>query len=132
MKNNNEERMHTCHGIQAFTYWNKLHFKKDIYVYIYTYVEFHLIQNLNPTGIKISNQFVCCYLINPIKSGKKKKKKQTNKQKRSYEEKEKGKHFFMEKWKLFFYNKKKKVFFPEEQTSIIYRIDNFFFFFFLF
>ena len=64
--------MHTCHGIQAFTYWNKRHFKKDIYVYIYTYVEFHLIQNFNPIGIKIANQFVCCYLINPIKSGLKK------------------------------------------------------------
>ena len=29
-KNNNEERVHTCHGIQAYTYWNKVHFKKDI------------------------------------------------------------------------------------------------------
>ena len=34
-KNNNEERMHTYHGIQVFTYWNKLHFKKNIYIYIY-------------------------------------------------------------------------------------------------
>ena len=65
--------MHTCHGIQTFNYWNKLHFKKDIYIYIY--VEFHSIQNLNPIGIKISNQFGCCYLINPIKSEKKKQKK---------------------------------------------------------
>ena len=111
--------MHTCHGIQAFTYWNKLPFKNDIYIYIYIQVEFHLIQNLNPIGIKISNQFVCCYLINPIKSGIKK---------RSYEQKEKRKLFFFFLWRLFFYNPKKNVFFfLEEQMFIIYR----YFFFFL-
>ena len=72
-------------------------------------------------GIKISNQFVCYYLINPIKSGMKK---------RSYEKKEKRKYFFMEKRKPFFYNQKKKrtnkCFFKEEQKFIIYR---YFFFF---
>ena len=70
---------------------------KRIYIYIYIYylsniqVGFHLIQNLNPIGIKIFNQFVCFYLINPIKSG-----------------------IHMEKRKLFkkkllFYNPKKKT-----------------------
>ena len=44
---------------------------KRIYIYYRSniQVEFHLMQNLNPIGIKISNQFVCFYLINPIKSG---------------------------------------------------------------
>ena len=77
--------------------------KGYVYIYIYIQVEFHLIQNLNPIGIKISNQFVCCYLINPLKSGIKK---------RSYEQKEKRKlfffNFFGKKRKLFFYNPKKK------------------------
>ena len=53
--------------------------KKKIYIYIYIYthtywsnvyigrVSFDI--ELNPIGIKISNQFVCFYLINPIKSG---------------------------------------------------------------
>ena len=47
---------------------------KRIYSIYYSYigrVSFD-IEFLNPIGIKISNQFVCCYLINPIKSGLKK------------------------------------------------------------
>ena len=60
-------------------------------IYIYIQVEFHLIWNLNPIGIKIANQFVCCYLINPIKGGLKKS---------SYEQKEKRKKKFMAKRKI--------------------------------
>ena len=92
---------------------------KKLYIYIYIQVEFHFIQNLNPIGIKISNQFVCCYLINPIKGGLKKS---------SYEQKEKKKTFFYGKkgnFSLVTKTKKKKQtnkrFFLEEQTFIIYR-----------
>ena len=109
--------MHTCHGIQAFTYQNKLHFKKNIQV------EFYLIQNLNPIGIKIANQFVCCYLINPIKGGLKKS---------SYEQKEKRKKKFMAKRKIFFYNQKKKTtttnIFFQKNKCLLY-IDTIFYFF---
>ena len=94
------------------------HTHTHTHTYINIQVEFHLIQNLNPIGIKISNQFVCCYLINPIKGGLKKM---------SYEQKEKRKHFLFiyGKRKLFFYNQKKKKKL-DEQTFIIYR---YFFFF---
>ena len=76
-------------------------------IYIYIYIEFHLIQNLNPIGIKISNQFVCCYLINPIKSGLKKM---------SYEQKEKRKHFFLLKKGNFSFITKIK-----EQTYVFFK-----------
>ena len=103
--------MHTCHGIQAFTYWKKLHFKKDIYINIQ--VEFHLIQNLNPIGIKISNQFVCCYLINPIKNGIKNF---------HMSRKRKRKPFFTKKNEIFFYNQQKttNVFFFFRRTNVYY------------
>ena len=52
-------------------------------------------------GIKISNQFVCCYLINPIKSGIKKE--------RSYEWKEKKKTFFYGKKETFLLGKNPKL-----------------------
>ena len=72
---------------------------KRIYIYYRSniQVEFHLMQNLNPIGIKISNQFVCFYLIIPIKSGI-----HMNRKKLFFY------YFFMEKIKLFFYNQKKK------------------------
>ena len=64
-----------------------------------------MIYNLNPIGIKISNQFVCFYLINSIKSGihMNRKKKENN-------------FFLMEKTKLFFYNQKKKK--KKQQTFL--------------
>ena len=95
---------------------------KRIYIYIYIQVEFHLIQNLNPIGIKISNQFVCCYLINLIESGIKKKKGHMKRKK-------KENIFFMgkKKNKLFFYNKKKKNVFFKKNKLLLY-IDTFFVF----
>ena len=94
---------------------------KRIYIYIFIYlyiniqVEFHLIQNLNPIGIKISNQFFCCYLINPIKNGIKNF---------HMSRKKKRKPFFTKTNEIFFYNQQKTTnffFFLEEQTFIIYR-----------
>ena len=95
---------------------------KRIYIYIYMYiniqVEFHLIQNLNPIGIKISNQFRCCYLINLIKSGLKR---------RSYEQKEKRKKNLWKKGNFSFIAKKKNFFLRRTNT---YYIQILFFFFF--
>ena len=70
------------------------------HTYINIQVEFHLIQNLNPIGINISNQFVCCYLINPIKGGLKKKGHMNRKKKENI--------FLCKKGNFSFINQKKK------------------------
>ena len=93
--------------------------------YINIQVDFHLIQNLNPIGIKISNQFVCCYLINPIKNGIKFF---------HMSRKKKRKPFFNKKMKIFFITKKKKknnkrffLFYFQKNKLLLY-IDTFFVF----
>ena len=82
-------------------------------IYILIQVKFHLIQNLNPIGIKISNQFVCCYLINPIKNGIKNF---------HMSRKRKRKPFFTKKNEIFFYNQQKttNVFFFFRRTNFYY------------
>ena len=92
---------------------------------LYIQVEFYLIQNLNHIGIKISNQCVCCYLINSIKKQNKKKIHMNRKKKEIFFFYEKKGNVDIEVDTFYLYEKEEKLF--TLNSNVYYIIYNFLF-----